>query len=134
MNTKMLIGGIIAGVAFFFLGYLIYGILLTDMMATCTSCQRPMEELNMAFLVIGSLFMGILLSYILSKWAGVSTFMGGIMAGGTVGLLLGIAMDCMSYATTTMYNSVTCIIYDIVITSAIWAIMGGLIGWWQGRK
>jgi hypothetical protein len=134
MNSKMVVAGVIAGVAFFFLGYLIYGMLLVDMMNNCTTCQRPMEELNMVFLVIGALAMGCLLSYILSKWASVTTFTGGATAGGTIGLLLGIGMDSMTYATTTMYNSVTCIIYDIIILTVVFAIMGGLIGWWLGRK
>ena len=42
MNSKVLIGGIIGGIAFFLLGYLFYGLLLGKTMSACMTCQRPM--------------------------------------------------------------------------------------------
>lgn len=134
MNSKVLIGGVIGGVGFFLLGYLLYGLLMADTLAACTSCQRPMAEINFVCLGLGDLFVGLAISYIFSKWASVATFMGGATAGATLGLLLAIGFSSITYATSTMYSGMTCVVYDIIIEVVMWAIVGGLIGWWLGRK
>jgi hypothetical protein len=134
MNSKVLIGGVIGGVAFFLLGYLLYGLLMADMLANCTSCQKPMAEINFVVLAVGNLFIGWGIAYILSKWAGASSFNTGATAGAVIGLLLGIGFDCTAYATNNMFTGTTCILYDVIIIVVMWAITGGLIGWWMGRK
>ena len=134
MNSKMLIGGVLGGVAFFLLGYLFYGLLLADTLAGCTSCQRPMAEINFVCLGIGNLFVGLAISYIFSKWATISTFMGGAIAGATLGLLFGIGWDSIVYATSTMYSGMTCLIYGLIVEVVMWGIVGGIIGLWMGRK
>ncbi len=134
MNSKVLIGGFLGGVVFYLLGYLLYGLLMADMLSTCTSCQKPMADINFVCLGIGNLFIGWGIAYILSKWTGASSFSSGAMGGAIVGLLLGIGFDSVSYATSNMFTGVTCIIYDVVIIVVMWAIAGGVIGWWLGRK
>ena len=134
MNAKMLVGGLIGGVAFFLLGYLFYGLLFKDAMAACTSCQRPMEEINFLCLGIGNIFVALAISYIFSRWASVATFMGGLTAGATIGLLMAIGFVSINYATSTMFSGTTCMIYEIIIETVMWGIVGGLIGWWLGRK
>jgi len=134
MNSKMLVGGLIGGIAFFLLGYLLYGLLFSDALAACTSCQKPMEELNFPLLGVGNLFVGLTISYIFSRWASVSTFMGGATAGATIGLLMSIGFSCISYATSAMYTGPMCLLYTIIIEVIMWGIAGGLIGWWLGRK
>ena len=130
----MLVGGLIGGVAFFLLGYLLYGLLFGNALAACTSCQRPMEEINFICLGVGDLFIGLAISYIFSRWASVSTFMGGATAGATLGLLMSIGFVSINYATTSMYSGTTCMIYTIIIEVIMWGVVGGLIGWWLGRK
>ncbi|HJW29795.1 MAG TPA: hypothetical protein VJ508_11215 [Saprospiraceae bacterium] len=134
MNSKMLVGGIIGGIAFFLLGYLLYGLAFKEAMAACTSCQRPMEEINFPLLGIGNIVMGWFIAYIYSKWTSISTFTGGATAGAVLGLILSVGMNCIMYATSTMYTAMTCLIYHLLITVVSWAIVGGLIGWWMGRK
>jgi hypothetical protein len=134
MNSKILIGGVLGGIAFFLLGYLLYGLLFANALAACTSCQRPMEEINFVCLFVGNLFIGWTIAYIFSRWASISTFMGGAIGGATIGLLLAIGWDSIGYATSTMYTGMTCIIYNILIEVVMWGIVGGIIGWWMGRK
>ena len=45
--TKIVIGGIVGGISFFFLGWLIYGVLLMDFMSefSNTTFNRPEEEM-----------------------------------------------------------------------------------------
>ena len=134
MNSKVLIGGVIGGIAFFLLGYLMYGVLLGNAMAACTSCQRPMEEINFICLFAGNLFVGWAIAYIFHRWATISTFVGGATAGAILGLLLAIGFGSIGYATSTVYTGITCIIYYVIAEVIMWAGVGGVIGWWLGRK
>lgn len=137
MNTKMLVGALIGAVLFFLLGWLIYGILLADMMAGYmnTACTRPMEEMNMGLMILGNVVFGLLFAYILSSGgAKFSSFSGGAMGGAVVGLLMSLSYDSMIYAQSTMMNSFTGVIMDVVAFTIISAIAGGGIGWWLGRK
>jgi hypothetical protein len=134
MNAKMLVGGLLGGVTFFLLGYVLYGLLFSDALAACTTCQRPMEEINFLLLGVGNLFVGLTISYIFSRWASVSTFMGGATAGATIGLLMSIGFNSIGYATSTVYSSATCILYSVLIEVIMWGVVGGIIAWWLGRK
>lgn len=130
----MLIGGVIGGVVFFLLGYLIYGLLMSDMMASCMTCQRLMEDLDLPFLIVGNLFAGWFIAFAFSKMSGVTTFAAGVTTGAILGLLMSVAMNCIMYATSTIYSGITCIVYDVIISIIIWGLTGGVIAWWLGRK
>ena len=134
MNSKVLIGGIIGGVCFFLLGYVFYGLLLGPTMASCMTCQRPMEELNFIVLFIGNVFVGLTLSYILNRFAGVGSFSKGAVAGATIGGLFAIGWASISYATSEVYSDTSCMIYQILVEVIMWGVVGGVIGWWLGRR
>jgi len=137
MNTKFLVGALIGAVLFFLLGWLVYGILLADMMAGYmnTACTKPMEEMNMGLMVLGNVCFGVLFAYILSNGgAKFSSFSGGAMAAAVVGLLIALGYDSMLYAQSTMMNSFNGVYMDVAAFAIISAIAGGGIGWWLGRK
>ena len=68
---KLLMGGIVGGILYFGLGYLIYGNLLASFMAnhpgTATGVDRAMADYQFMYLIIGNLAMGFLLAYIFGK-------------------------------------------------------------------
>ena len=132
----MLVGGILGGVVYFFLGWLVYGILLADFMAQYSnaSCSRPMEEMLMPYMIVGNLGYGLLLSYVLSQSPKFASLSGGATGGAIVALLMSLAIDCMMYSTSTLMNSPTGIIVDIAIGVVMGAAVGSVIGWWLGRK
>lgn len=137
MNSKFLVGGLIGFVLFFLLGWLVYGMLLADMMAGYmnTECTRPMEEMNMSLMILGNVGFGLMFSYILSNGgAKFASFSGGAIGGAIVGLLVSLSYDSMIYAQSTMMNSFNGIIMDVVAFTIISAVAGGGIGWWLGRK
>jgi len=136
MNTKLLFGGIIGAVVLFLLGWLLYGILLADTMAQYTNpaCARPMEEMNMGMMILGNLFWGLTLSYILSNWSGAVNMTSGATAGAVIGCLYALAYGFMMYSTTTMVNSITPVILDAVISAVMYGAAGAAIGWWFARK
>lgn len=133
MNSKMLIGGVLGGIVFFLLGWLLFGVIFADSM-TGMPCMRTHETLNIPMIAIGNLLTGLLLAHIYSRWANITTFVGGAMAAFIIGLLMYGGMSFLSYGTTTMYADLKSVLMDIVTSSVMLAIAGGVVGWWMGRK
>jgi hypothetical protein len=132
MNTKkFLIGGITGGVAFFLLGWLVYGILLMDFMTSHSNSTagvfRPMADMIWWAMIVGNLAMGLLLSYVLSK-AGITSLSAGFTTGAVVGLFWAVAVDCMMYAQVNLYDT-TAMAADIAASIVVTGIVGGIIGW-----
>src|SRR5437868_14792243 len=106
MNTKkILIGGIVGGVVFFFLGWLFYGVLLHQYFidnagsAYSPAIDKTMEQFAWWALILGNLVSGFLLAYVFSK-AGVGTLSSGLITGGVIGLLMSASYDLVMFATT----------------------------------
>lgn len=136
MNAKVLVAGIIGGIAFFFLGWLIWGIALMDIMSGYSNpdCMKPEAEMNMVYMVIANLLWGIAYAYIFSNWTGANSFNAGLLPGAIIAVLIGIAMDLYSLAMTTMVTSTTPMLINIAANAVVGGIVGGLICWWLGRK
>ena len=132
MNTKTLIGGAIGGIVLFALGWLIYGILLAGSMEA-GACMRAHDAVLPLWIFIGNLFTGLLIAFVFSKIPALSTFGGGAMIAGIMGLLNAIGADCLMYGVSTVIAEPTHILMDALISGAMWAIAGGAIGWWLGR-
>jgi hypothetical protein len=67
MNTKkFLIGGLVGGIVYFFLGYLFYGKLLSDFFmknaGTASNVSKPMDQFVWWSLILGNVCRGCLLS------------------------------------------------------------------------
>jgi len=135
MNFKKLfIGGIVGGILYFGLGYLVYGNLLADFMhkhpGTATGVDRAMEDFQFLYLIIGNLTLGFLLAYIFVK-ANVNSMAAGLVTGGIVGLLLSVSIDTMMYATTNIISK-TAMAADVAAMTVISAIVGAGIGMAMG--
>lgn len=130
MNTKnFLIGGIVGGVAFFLLGYLIYGVLLTNYMqdhpGTATGAYKDMKDFQWWALILGNLFSGFLLAYIFVK-ANVVTVANGLITGAVVGFLIIASHDSIIYATSNLFSKHG-IVADIVGFTVLSALVGAII-------
>lgn len=137
MNSKTIIAGILGGICSFLLGWLLYGIvfknMMADMMGSATGVMRSDSEMVFWALILGNLIIGCLVAYIFNFWASISTFMGGLTAGATIGLLFTLAFDLIFYATTNV-TTISGIAVDVVINLLIWGISSGVVGWWLGRS
>ena len=131
---KLLTGGIVGGILFFGLGYLIYGNLLTSFMqkhpGTATGVERAMEDLQFLYLAIGNLAMGFLLAYIFVK-GNVNSMAGGLVTGGIVGALVSVGVDCTMYATTNVISK-TAMAADVAAMTVMCAIVGAVVGMVMG--
>ena len=127
---KLLIGGIVGGILYFGLGYLVYGNLLMNFMkdhpGTATGIDRTMEEFQFMYLTIGNLAMGFLLAYIFVKGS-INSVAGGLVTGGIVGLLVSVGYDSVMYATTNIISK-TAMAADVAAFTVISAIVGAVVG------
>jgi hypothetical protein len=139
MNTnKFLIGGILGGIVVFLLGWLVWGMLLKDFMATnagtATGVMRPDDQVVWWSLVVGNLFNGFAVSYVLSK-AGVNNAGTGAAVGAVVGLLVAAAFDFTMYGVSNL-STVKGALVDIGANTIVTAIVGAIVGAYfgMGRK
>lgn len=135
MNTnKFVIGGIIGGVAYFILGWLIYGMLLMSFMLEHSNNSSGVfrSEADMIWwaMIAGNLAMGFLLSYILNK-ANVNSVSAGATTGAMVGLLFSAAIDLIIYAQVNLWDT-TAMAVDVAASTVMSAIVGAVIGWYLG--
>ena len=131
---KLLMGGIVGGILYFGLGYLVYGNLLMNFMkdhpGTATGVDRAMEDFDFLYLAIGNLAMGFLLAYVFVK-SNVTSLAGGLVTGGIIGALVSVAYDCMIYGTTNVISK-TAMAADVAATTVICAIIGAVVGMIMG--
>ena len=133
MNVKTLIGGLVAGVTAFLLGWVIYGMLLMDyftnnMVKYEGLTKDPME---MWAMVVSNLALGLLLAYVFNG-SGVKTVANGIASGAIFFGLFSVGVDMMFYAQMNLF-SLQLICVDVLASLVMGALVGAVLGWWFGR-
>ena len=124
---KILLGGLSGGIAYFLIGYVIYGILLMGFVTSHPGLTSGFVRNVPLFpyLILGNFLAAFGLAYIFTK-ANVDTFSKGMVAGGIIGLLFSGSHDFVSYATTTLFSR-TGILADVGGYAVLSAIVGGII-------
>jgi hypothetical protein len=126
MNVKnFLVSGIVGGIVQFLLGWLFYAILFKN------SFPTDGNE-NMVFIFLGCMTFGFFVSYIFTKWAGISNVATGFKAGAVIGLFMAL------YSNFFMNSMKSDIDYqtmglDIVITIVMAALVGAVIALVNGK-
>jgi hypothetical protein len=134
MNTnKILVGGIIGGVVFFLLGWLIWGIILAGYMAANSNqcMMKPMDQMVWWALILSNLAWGFLLAVVFD-WSNTSGWLDGAKKGAIFGLIMGLSIDLGYYSMSTMYSNLTVLCVDVLITVVMVAVAGALIAWSMG--
>lgn len=132
MNSrKFLLGGIVAGIAYFLFGFLVYGLLLRDFMDSHSSSglkaiMRPDDQMILWSMAIGNLLFGFMISYVFTK-SGVASVSTGLVMGAVIGLFTSAAIDFITYAQMDS-GDMTAIGTDILAMTAISALVGGITG------
>ncbi len=131
MDTKkFLTGTVVGGITYFILGFLFYGLLLADFFEAQSGgadVMRAEDEMVWWALILGNFLYAAFLTYIFMKWAQISTFKSGLRAGAIIGIFLGLAYNLVYYGTSTLMT-LTGALADVVLSTAIAAIVGGVIG------
>ena len=131
---KILRGTIFGGIAFFFLGWIVYGMLLVDFMAAHSdaSLNRPDDQMIWWAMILSNLVLGMLVTLVL-KWSGAKSVVDGMKTGAIFCFLMGLTMDLMMYSMTTQYD-LTVVFVDVVVYTVLLAIIGLVIVLTWGKE
>jgi uncharacterized membrane protein len=133
MSTKALLAAFAGSVLAFLLGWLIYGIVLMDYFeSNTTHYEGLMKEMPNIFLIyINNLLWTLLLAFIFDKWAKIKSFGGGLKAGIIIGLPVSLSFDLYILGGMNLFTP-TLVIIDVLASTVITAVAGGLIGFILG--
>jgi hypothetical protein len=128
-TNKILVAGIVGGIIFFLLGWLVYGILLMDFMTAnagpgAASIQK--EPMEMWALVVSNLAWGFLFAIIFGRWTNTSKPKDGLIKGAIIALLVALFIDMSMYSMCTFITMKT-MLADIAAMTVNGAIAGALI-------
>ncbi|HLO81491.1 MAG TPA: hypothetical protein VK166_11050 [Chitinophagaceae bacterium] len=131
---KFIVGGLLGGFINFFLGWLVWGILLMDYMgrhATNATAFRTEEGMVFWALILSNLLFGFLTAYILYV-ANVRSAKTGAIIGVVAGALMTGAYDLGIYAQMNIYDT-GIFLPDILASAFVTGVVGAVIGWYYGR-
>ncbi len=135
-TNKILMGGIAGAIAFFFLGWLLYGTLFSNFMdsntGSATGVHRPETEMVMWAMMLSNLALGFLFAIIISWRASSPSIMQGMRIGAIVGFLMACSLDFVMYGTSNIMN-LTGTIGDILIFTVMCALGASVVAWIMGR-
>jgi hypothetical protein len=125
MKVKnFLVAGIIGGIVDFLLGWVFYGMLFKNIYP-----ETP--EMKLEFIFLGCITFGLLVSYIFTKWAGITNPLTGLSAGAVIGFINGLSMNFFMYSNTPL-NTQNLII-DVGITTVTGALVGVTVAFVNGK-
>lgn len=138
MDNKKLFMATGAGfIVYFLLGWVIYGMLLMGFYQSHfigpKEMMLPEAEFKWWALGSGNFLYALVLAYIFLRWASITTFRTGAMAGAILGGLFFASINLSMYSMMKIYD-LTGTLVDIMVGVIMSAIIGGTIGWVLGRK
>lgn len=136
MLVRILAATVVGGIAFFFIGWLIYGVLLAQYMKDSTISypglmKEPMPD--MVPLILANLVIAGLFAFVFEYWATIRTFVGGMKGGAIMMFLIALYIDLNYMAFMNIMKGFTPLIVDVLAATVIGAIVGGLIGLVLGK-
>ncbi len=129
MNTKkVLISGIVGGIVYFLLGWLVYGILLMDFMSKNSSVgiMKTEDEFVWWALVASNLIYGILIAYVLNAVGNITSVGNGASTAAVTGFLVAAGFDLGLYATSNV-STLNALLVDIVAITVMSAVVGAAV-------
>lgn len=132
---KIIRGTVFGGISFFFLGWLVWGILLAGLMETMYNpgLSRPDNEMIWWALIVSNLALALLITLGL-KWAGAKSAKDGLKVGAIIGGLYALTVDLGMYSMTTSINDFTGVIVDVLAYTVLSAIIGLVIVLTWGKE
>ncbi|MBI2729889.1 MAG: hypothetical protein HYX40_03910 [Sphingobacteriales bacterium] len=133
MNTKTLLGALLAAVLAFLLGWLIFGILLMDFYTSNMTSYAGLVKNppDMAPIAVANLVWGLMLAYIFNL-GNVNSPGKGFTTGLILTLLMTLGFDLFMYAQFNLYST-KLIGVDVVANALFGGVIGAVLGWWFGR-
>jgi len=130
MNTKTFaLSTIVGGIAYFFLGFLFYAVLLDGFFAAQQGTATGVQKSTMEWwpLLLGNFAAAALLAYIFLQWAGIRSFSSGLKVGALIGFLIALGWDMIMYDTSNLMT-LTGAFADVLVYAVMSGLAGGVIG------
>ena len=133
MKSKVLIGGLIAGVISFLLGWLVFGIALKGYYTSNSAHYDNLIRVapRIWALIIANFAWGFLLAWILDK-AGANSAAKGFMCGLIIFFLVTLGVDMFTVAMMNMMR-IRLALVDVAVSALFGGFNGAIVGWWYGR-
>jgi len=133
MNTKTLLAALVGSIASFFLGWLIFGMLLASYAKDHTVVYAGLMKDNPSLIpLIIANCCGALLIAMICSWSNMVGLMKGAVIGATVGFLVELSYDTFTVAFMNLYTDNTYVIVDVIASTIFMAVIGAIIGWMMG--
>lgn len=125
---KILRGTLFGGIAYFLIGWLVYGVLLYNFFSpmTNTCANRPEGEMVWWAMVLSNLLIALFLTLFL-KWSGARVIVNGLKTGALFGALFTATIDLSLYSMTTMYKSLLPVVIETLTSAVVMAVVGMII-------
>lgn len=134
MDSKFWIATVVGFVALFLSGYVIWGVALAGWMAENLDQSLAIDPPIWAWLIGSNLIWAMMIAYVFSRWAGVSTWKGGARVGAILAFFISASFATGQMSMTTVYTGgILAMLVDIVSTTLWSAIGGAAIGAMLGR-
>jgi hypothetical protein len=134
MNSKTMVGGILAGIVSFLLGWLVFGILLMDYytrnMKNYEGLMKSSPEIWA--IAVSNLCFGMLLAFVF-QLAGIKTASRGFITAMVISLLTSVSLNLYMYAQFDLYAG-SMLVTDVLVNAIFGGIVGAFLGRWLGRK
>ncbi len=129
MNMKVIWAALAATVVSFFLGWLVFGMLLDPYYKAHMIVHPGLMKLmpHMLPLIVSNLSFGVLIAWVLGRM-GASSLMAGAMAGAIISMLMAISFDMFMYGFMNMFADKMVVIVDVIANAVVGAIVGAVAG------
>jgi hypothetical protein len=128
MNMKILRGTVFGGIAFFLLGWLMWGILLMDFSKANYNQAIYLPDDGMIWwaMIVSNLVLALLVTLALN-WAGAKTIVDGLKLGALIGGLYALTTDLGMYSMTNVILNLTAVAVDTLAYALVTAVTGLII-------
>ncbi len=125
MNVKnFIVGGIVGGIVDFLLGWLFYGMLFKDIFP-----ESP--DMKIEYIFLGCMTFGFFVSFIFTRWAGISNLVTGLKAGAIIGFFSSLYMNFFMYSNMPVDYKTFAI--DVLISIVLSAGVGAAVALVNGK-
>jgi hypothetical protein len=132
---KIIRGTIFGGIFYFFLGWVVYGMLLMDFFTSgLNQClSRPMGDMVWWAMIASNLFATLFLTLFL-YWSKAKSIVEGLLTGALFGFLFAGMINLSYWSMTTMFSSFTMLLADMAVSIAVFALTGMIVVLTWGKK
>jgi hypothetical protein len=125
---QILRGTVCGGIAFFLLGWLVYGVLLMEYTkANTNQCAiRTEGEMVWWAMIVSNLLTALFLTLIL-KWSAAKGIVDGLKTGALFGILFALSIDLAFWSMTKIFNNFLALAVDVVANTLMMAVIGIII-------